>query len=120
MTIAEASTVALDVAKIVSSTGAVGVLAWILWWFCTRELPRRDEAHKEHTAAYRQLVREHQEDRVAAAEKYAAELQRIREQDRADRKAEREQTMALLRDLTAEIRGACKVSAGGPRTERNT
>lgn len=113
----------IEVVKLLSTGGSAGLLAWVLYWLFTKELPRRDDAAKKLAEAYEGRIDDLRKTQKADAERYAesckemgakfaAELQRIREADMSERRAERNQAAALMRDQTKALEHlVLKVSA---------
>lgn len=104
----------IEVVKLLSTGGSAGLLAWVLYWLFTKELPRRDDAAKKLADAYEARIEDLRKTQQEAAERYAdsckqmgagfaAELQRIREADMSERRSERNQVASLMRDQTRAL-----------------
>lgn len=122
MTLAEGADSWVEVSKVLTSTGTVGVLVWVLHWLFSKELPRRDEIMQKAQDSYEARITELRSEQVDRAEAYAnelkeqaeraaTELQRIRETDLTERRAERHQMAEIFRqqatvveDLVRQVR----------------
>jgi hypothetical protein len=112
MTLCESANDFLDVTKAVSNIGSAGIVLWIVYWLLKVELPRRDAQAAALATAYERRIEAMAEAAVKAAERYAsdlksisashqAELQRLRENDVAERRVERAEMTKLVRDQMA-------------------
>lgn len=111
----------LEVGKMVSSLGTVGVLFWILHWIFTKELPRRDRLMDEMREGYMAQIESLQQQRLDDSAAFAAELGRLRTADIQERRAERAQLIEMFRtqvaamqNLTQHVGNICRAgNAGG-------